>query len=42
MKRIDAYLFFENNCRKAMTFYQDCLGGELFFNWILGYSTKGQ
>jgi PhnB protein len=29
MKRIDAYLFFENNCREAMTYYQQCLGGEL-------------
>ena len=29
MKRIDAYLFFENECREAMTFYQQCLGGEL-------------
>lgn len=29
MKRIDAYLFFENNCREAMTFYKECLGGEL-------------
>jgi PhnB protein len=29
MKRIDAYLFFEKECREAMTFYQQCLGGEL-------------
>lgn len=29
MKRIDAYLFFENNCREAMNYYQQCLGGEL-------------
>ena len=29
MKRIDAYLFFENECREAMTFYQECLGGDL-------------
>jgi len=29
MKRIDAYLFFDNNCREVMTFYQECLGGEL-------------
>ena len=32
MKRIDAYLFFDkNNCREAFTFYQECLGGDLFF-----------
>jgi len=29
MKRIDAYLFFEDNCREVMTYYQECLGGEL-------------
>ncbi len=29
MKRIDAYLFFEKECREAMTFYQECLGGDL-------------
>lgn len=29
MKRIDAYLFFEKECREAMTFYHQCLGGEL-------------
>lgn len=32
MKRIDAYLFFdENNCRDAFNFYHECLGGDLFF-----------
>jgi PhnB protein len=31
MKRIDAYLFFEDNCREAMTFYHECLGGDLNF-----------
>lgn len=29
MKNIDAYVFFENECREAMNFYQQCLGGEL-------------
>jgi len=29
MKSINAYLFFEKECREAMTFYQQCLGGEL-------------
>lgn len=29
MQRIDAYLFFETECREAMTFYHQCLGGEL-------------
>lgn len=27
--QIVAYLIFEGNCREAMRFYQDCLGGEL-------------
>lgn len=29
MKEINAYLFFDGNCREAMTFYQETLGGEL-------------
>lgn len=29
MKNITAYLTFDGNCREAMTFYKECLGGEL-------------
>jgi PhnB protein len=29
MKTINAYLIFDGTCREAMTFYQECLGGEL-------------
>jgi PhnB protein len=29
MKHIDPYLTFSGNCRQAMTFYKNCLGGEL-------------
>ena len=29
MTQINAYLTFNGNCREAMTFYKDCLGGEL-------------
>ena len=29
MSKINAYLTFNGNCREAMTFYQECLGGEL-------------
>lgn len=29
MTQINAYLSFGGNCREAMTFYQDCFGGEL-------------
>lgn len=29
MKNIHPYLTFSGNCREAMTFYNECLGGEL-------------
>jgi PhnB protein len=29
MSRINAYITFNGNCREAMFFYRDCLGGEL-------------
>lgn len=29
MTQINAYLTFNGNCREAMTFYKECLGGEL-------------
>jgi PhnB protein len=29
MTQINAYLTFEGNCREAMTFYHQCLGGDL-------------
>ena len=31
---INVYLTFNGNCREAMTFYRDCLGGELFLQTI--------
>lgn len=31
MPSLSAYLTFNGNCREAMSFYQECLGGELFF-----------
>jgi PhnB protein len=31
---ITSYLTFEGNCREAMTFYQECFGGELVFQTI--------
>ena len=34
MTQIIAYLTFNGNCREAMTFYQNCLGGELMFQTI--------
>ncbi len=29
--QVNPYLTFNGNCRKAMTFYQECLGGQLCF-----------
>ena len=29
MTQINTYLSFNGNCREAMNFYKDCLGGEL-------------
>jgi PhnB protein len=29
MTQLNPYLAFDGNCREAMTFYQQCLGGEL-------------
>lgn len=34
MSRINSYLTFNGNCREAMTFYKECLGGELTFQTI--------
>ena len=28
MKQLNAYLRFDGNCREAMSFYQECLGGD--------------
>jgi PhnB protein len=34
MLQINSYLTFNGNCREAMTFYKECLGGELVFQTI--------
>ncbi len=34
MTQIDAYLNFNGNTRQAMTFYKECLGGELFLQTV--------
>ncbi len=34
MTQINSYLTFNGNCREAMVFYKDCLGGELNFQTI--------
>jgi PhnB protein len=32
--QLNPYIFFAGNCREAMTFYQECLGGELFIQTV--------
>ena len=34
MTQINSYLTFSGNCREAMTFYKECLGGELVLQTI--------
>jgi len=34
MTQINSYLTFSGNCREAMTFYKECLGGELIVQTI--------
>jgi PhnB protein len=36
MPTINAYLTFNGNCREAMTFYKECLGGELTLQTVKG------
>ena len=42
MTQINAYLNFNGNCREAMTFYQQCLGGELTLQTIEGSPVEAQ
>jgi PhnB protein len=34
MTQINAYITFSGNCREAMSFYQQCLGGELVLQTV--------
>lgn len=34
MTQLNSYLTFSGNCREAMNFYKDCLGGELMLQTI--------
>ena len=42
MTQINSYLTFSGNCREAMTFYKDCLGGELTLQTIGESPMAGQ
>jgi len=34
MAKLNPYLNFDNQCREAMNFYKECLGGELFLQTV--------
>jgi len=36
MTQINTYINFDGNCREAMNFYKDCLGGELNLQTVAG------
>lgn len=42
MTFINAYLNFDGNCREAMNFYKDCLGGELVLQTVEGSPVETQ
>ena len=42
MTHINAYINFDGNCREAMTFYKDCLGGELTLQTVEGTPMEAQ
>ena len=42
MTQINAYITFNGNCREAMTFYKDCLGGELAMQTVGGSPIETQ
>lgn len=42
MAQINGYINFGGNCREAMTFYQECLGGELNLQTVAGSPIEAQ
>jgi PhnB protein len=42
MAQINAYLNFDGNCRDAITFYKECLGGELALQTVEGSPIEAQ
>ena len=42
MNQLQAYLHFDGNCRQAMTFYRQCLGGELALQTVGETADYGQ
>lgn len=42
MTQINAYINFDGNCREAMNFYKECLGGELALQTVEGSPIEEQ
>jgi PhnB protein len=42
MAQINPYLNFQGNCREVMTFYKECLGGELAMQTVEGSPIEDQ
>ena len=42
MTQINAYINFDGDCREAMNFYKDCLGGELALQTVEGSPIEAQ
>ncbi len=42
MTQINAYITFNGKCREAMTFYQECIGGELELQTVEGSAIEAQ
>lgn len=42
MTQINAYLSFKGNCKEAMSFYKECLGGELTIQTLGGTPVESQ
>ena len=42
MTQINAYIGFNGKCREAMTFYKECLGGELTLQTVEGSPIEAQ
>ena len=42
MTQINAYINFDGNCREAMNFYKECIGGELALQTVEGSPIEAQ
>ncbi len=42
MTQIHSYITFQGNCREAMTFYRDCIGGDLDLQTVSGSAIEAQ